>query len=75
MVDQYKYEPSANHPTARQAVYSQTHFDGDLAYAHPRLPAHLPPPAQWPAPYSQALFPPLYDSYLYDFRSQPLVKV
>ncbi|GJE84102.1 hypothetical protein PsYK624_001770 [Phanerochaete sordida] len=69
------YGNAAGQPQGHYRSYSQAHYDNDLVYSHPRLPAHLPPPAQWPAPYNQALFPPLYDSYLYDFRSQPLVKV
>ena len=55
--------------------YSQSQFEGDITYQQVRHPTLLPPPAQWSAPYSRPAFPPFYDSYPYDFRSRPLVKV
>ncbi|KIP07013.1 hypothetical protein PHLGIDRAFT_433361 [Phlebiopsis gigantea 11061_1 CR5-6] len=67
--------PVVGQPHGHYRSYSQSRYDGDMPYTHSRHP--LPPPqAPWAAPpYNRALFPPLYDSYLYDFRSRPLVKV
>jgi hypothetical protein len=54
--------------------YSQTRYEGDVAYSQAHHPT-LPSSAHWSVPYAQAVFPPLYDSYLYDHHSRPLVKV
>ena len=69
------YNTALSQPQAHGRSHSQTRYDDDLAYSQSRYPAPPPPPAQWPAPFSRALFPTLYDSYLYDYRSRPLVKV
>ena len=67
--------PAVGQPHGHYRSYSQSRYDGDMPYTHSRHP--LPPPqAPWAAPpYNRALFPPLYDSYLYDNGSRPLVKV
>ncbi|EKM59142.1 uncharacterized protein PHACADRAFT_249387 [Phanerochaete carnosa HHB-10118-sp] len=59
-------------PQGHYRSYSQVRYDNDMAYPQSRHPV---PPARWPAPFSRAVFPPLHDSYLYDYRSRPLVKV
>lgn len=71
----FSYGNAVGQPQGHYRSYSHTRYDDDYVYSQPRHLAPMPPPAQWPAPFSRALFPPLYDSYLYDSRSQPLVKV
>lgn len=69
--------PAVGQPQGHYRSYSQSRYDGthDMPFPSARH-LHLPPPApQWAAPFGRAVFAPLYDSYLYDFRSRPLVKV